>query len=192
MEQSKRKQIEVEFRALLDENEYSSLIHTLNVKAKDLGEDDKIIHFFIFPDKLLKVTNNLTQNSAKITLKLNRIGNGSMFEELEVPIAQTEVDKMARIFQTFDFEYLLEPIVRRHNYLYKGVELAVKYSASWQHHVELEIVIDDEADHAKAEQTIREIAKELSLRLMTEGELASFTKNIEETYKLQSRQATAN
>ena len=183
MQQTEQKQIEVEFRALVSEEQYTNLISTLNKQAKDLGEDDKVVHFFLFPDKLLKVTNNLSQGSAKITLKLNRIGNGSMFEEFEVPIAQSDVDKMSRIFQTFDFEYLLEPIVKRHNYLYKGVELAIKYSESWQYHVELEIVIDNETEHEQAEQTIKEIADELCLKLMTEDELATFTENIEENYR---------
>lgn len=178
------KQIEVEYRAQMSEEAYAALITFLNVYAEDLGEDDKAIHFFTFPDKLLKVTDNITQKSAKITLKLNRIGNGAMFEEIEVPIAQTDVDKTVRMFQTLNFgEYIAEPIVRRHNYLYKGVELAVKYSVTWGYHVELEILINDSAHYLSAEAKIKEVAQELNLTLMTDEELSAFVANLEASRK---------
>ena len=177
------KHIEVEYRSRISEEEYHTLIAFLNAHAEDLGEDDKSIHFFLFPDKTLKVTDNISQESAKITLKLNRIGNGAMFEEIEVPIARADVDKMVRMFDIFGFDHLIEPIVKRHNYTYKGVELAVKYSESWQYHVELEVIIGDESEHAAAEAKIRAVADELKLHLMTEEELTIFTTELEDIYR---------
>ena len=175
--------IEVEYRAMMSEEKYHALITFLNTNAKDLGEDDKSIHFFILPDKLLKVTDNISQGTAKITLKLNRIGNGAMFEEIEIPIARGDVPKASQMFEALGFDNLTEPIVRRHNYVYKEVELAVKYSKTWGYHAELEIMIGDPGEQAAAEAKIRAVSSELGLTLMTEPELAAFVKEVEDANK---------
>ncbi len=183
-----KKQIEVEYRALLTRTQYEDLISFLNENAEDLGEDDKRVHFFVFPDKMLKVTHNISQQSAKVTLKLNRIGKGSMFEEIEVPIAESDVEKMAELFKSFGFEHLLEPIVKRHNYLYEGVELAIKFSESWQYHAELEIIISDPKDHPAAEKTIHSVAHKLGIKILTEEELGDLVEKIESDYKVKNIQ----
>lgn len=60
MERESKKQIEIEHRALLNEEEYRQLGPFLRAHGEDLGEDDKDVHFFLIPDKLLKVTNNIS------------------------------------------------------------------------------------------------------------------------------------
>lgn len=70
------KQIEVEHRSRFSKEEHDRLLAFLYENGKDLGQDDKNVHFFTFPDKLLKVTDNISKNTAKITGKLNRIGGG--------------------------------------------------------------------------------------------------------------------
>ena len=77
---------------------------------------------------------------------------------------------------------------KRHNFLYKGVEIAVKYSIDWGYHAELEIVINDARDKEIAETQIREVAEELGLRLMTDEEVLQFTSEIEARYRNEERQ----
>lgn len=67
----------------------------------------------------------------------------------------------------------------RHNYLYKGVEIAVKYSEYWEHHVEMEIVVDKAENTLKAEEQIKEEANELGVKLMTDEEIKIFTESVE-------------
>ena len=55
------KNIEVELRSQFKRSDYERLYKYLKENAKDLGEDDKEMHFYIFPDKLLKVVNNITK-----------------------------------------------------------------------------------------------------------------------------------
>ena len=83
---SKQTNIEVEFRSMFDKNKYNKLAKFLNANAEDLGKDDKDVYFFIFPDKLLKVVNNISQKTAKLVMKLTKIGHGNAFEEIEIPI----------------------------------------------------------------------------------------------------------
>jgi adenylate cyclase class IV len=155
----------------------------LKTEAKDLGKDDKHIHFFVMPDKIFKVSNNVSKGTAKITLKLSRIGQGSDFEEIEVPIDPADYEKAVRLLKELGVAEWSKPIfTERHNFEYKGVEIAVKYSEDWGYHAELEVVVPRMGDKPAAEEKIRAVAAELGLQLMTEGELRVFTGKFEEIY----------
>ena len=68
----------------------------------------------------------------------------------------------------------------RTNYLYKEVEIALKYTESWGFHLELEIMIDDLEKKDFAEKTIRGIAQELGISLLSEEELSKIVKDLDE------------
>ena len=72
---------------------------------------------------------------------------------------------------------------KRNNYLYKGVEIALKFSQHWQYHLELELVVDDENKKNEAENKIREVAKKLDIHLLTEEELEEIVKKIESDHR---------
>ncbi|MFH1233618.1 MAG: CYTH domain-containing protein [Patescibacteria group bacterium] len=180
MENSKiKRNIEVELRSLLDEKQFFELKNCLAQKGKDLGEDNKDSHFFIFPDKLLKVTDNITKNNAKITLKLQKIGLGNDFEEIEVYFPREDADKIIRIFGILGFKNYMYSYQNRHNYVYKNIEFALKYTVSWGFHCELEIMVDNEQDVPNAVRQINTVASELGLKIMTDEELKEFTTKIE-------------
>jgi len=175
-----KKQIEVEFRSMLSKQKHDSLKIYFDKKAKYLGQDDKDVYFYIFSDKLLKVTDNVTKKTAKLTLKLNRIGQGSSFEEIEFPIDPINVGKAVKMFNSLEItEDTIHSFQTRHNYSYKGVELALKYSSEWKHHLELEIVVHNLSQKYVAENKIKELAGELNIKIMTEEELKDFVKEIE-------------
>ncbi|MGI5825830.1 MAG: hypothetical protein ACOX50_00275 [Patescibacteria group bacterium] len=161
----------------------------LSEQGEDLGEDDKDTYFFIFKDKFLKVVKNISKGTGKVVLKLNKLGKGSDFEEIEIPLKINEVDRMADLFSSLKLPaQLIHNDQKRHNFLYKGVEIAVKYSIDWGYHAELEIVINDARDKEIAETQIREVAEELGLRLMTDEEVLQFTSEIEARYRNEERQ----
>ena len=168
------KQIEIEHRSRFSKKVYNSLLNFLEKEGKDLGQDDKNVYFFTFPDKLLKVTDNISKQTAKITGKLTRIGHGSNFEEIEIPINQSDVGKAVRLLKKFGFADVHNTYQKRHNYLYKGIEIAVKYSKVWGYHAEFEIMISDLKEKTNADKKIQSLAKQLEIRLMTEDELKRF------------------
>ncbi len=177
-------QIEIEYRSMVDKKKNDELLKFLSAHAeKDLGEDDKTTYFFILPDKLLKVVNNLSKRSAKLVLKLNKIGHGSNFEEIEIPISQSDVENSAKMFELLGFTDVQKSFQKRHNFIYSGVEFAIKYSEEWGYHVELEIVVNSLDQKPAAEKKIAAIAKELNLKLMTDEELKKFTKEIDDKYR---------
>ena len=177
------KNIEVEFRAVIKEEKYNKLKSFLSKNAQDLGTDDKDVCFYIFPDKLLKVVNNISQNSAKIVLKLNKIGLGSAFEEIEIKIDDKDIEKANFLFDCLGYQEVINSFQKRQNFLYKGVEIALKYSDDWGYHLEMEILINDINDQEKAEKKIFKIADELGVHLLSDDELKKIVFIIEEKYR---------
>lgn len=182
MLKQEKKSIEIEFRSRFSKEKYDQLMEFLLKNTKDLGVDDKRVWFYCLPDKLLKVTHNISAKSGKITLKLTKIGKGTDFEEIEYFIEENSVEPAIKLFNQLGYKYLLEPEILRHNFEYKGVEIALKYSQTWGYHLELEVHIEDLKDKTKAEKKIFEIAEELQISLMSEEELWEFTQKIEKTY----------
>lgn len=180
-------QIEVELRSMFSEDKYKELERFLKDNAKDLGVDDKDVYFFILPDKLVKVVNNISKGNAKMVLKLNKIGQGSGFEEIEIPIDPQYIDKAVKLFSGLGFNEIQQSFQKRHNYLYKDIELALKYSDTWGHHLELEKIINRKEDMPGAEEELRNVASEFGIHIMTDEELADFTKKKDEEYKEKSK-----
>ncbi|PYC82601.1 hypothetical protein C7C46_09560 [Streptomyces tateyamensis] len=171
--------VEIEMRTRFDKSAHDALVERLVRDGEDLGQDNKLIHFFVLPDQLLKVTDNQSTGTAKITLKDSKIGQGAAFGETEFPIAQEDVPAAVRLFGALGFEGARhEAFNFRRNFRFQGVEIAVKWSEAWGYHAEFEVLLPDGAsDAAKAEATatITDAAAELGVALMSEEELAAFT-----------------
>lgn len=187
-----KKMIEIELRSMFDKEKFNSLKDFLDKSAEYLGQDDKDVHFYIFSDKLLKVTDNISKESAKLTLKLNRIGQGSDFEEIEFPIQRSDVEKAVKMFDLLEMtNNVIHSFQSRHNYSFKGVELALKYSSEWRYHLELEIMVENESQKEEAEKRIHKVADELDVKIMSEDELKEFVKKVE-AEKKKERESASN
>lgn len=173
------KKIEIEYRARFPKNKYDSLLRVLNANAQFLGNDDKDVYFFALPNKLLKIVNNISKNKVEVVLKLNRIGKGSHFEEIDIPIEKENLKKWIVLFKQFNTLKMIRSFQKRKNFLYKGVEISLKYSKNWGYHAELEIVINNIKKKKQTTQRIKDVAKELNIKLMSEKELKEFVKRFQ-------------
>ena len=183
---SNQKNIEIEFRAIFGEKDFFRIKEFLDQNAKNIGEDDKDVFFFILPDKLLKVVDNISKNNAKLVLKLNKIGKGSDFEEMEIPIERESINDFVKVLTTLGFtDNIMHSFQKRQNYIYKGVEIALKYSEVWGYHLELEVMIIDIKEKEQAEKKLRKVASDLNVKLVGDKELAEFTKKAEEKHNKQ-------
>lgn len=175
------KNIEIEFRARFSEEKYNELKKFFQSNAEDLGEDDKDTMFYIVSDKLFKVVNEISKGKAKMVLKSSRIEVGSDAQEWEIKIDPDEFEKAIDMFNHLGISNKsMQAWQKRHNYLYKGIEIALKYSEYWEYHIEMEIVINDINDKNKAEEKIKEVASELRINLMTDEDVRAFIKPIED------------
>lgn len=185
--------VEIEMRARFDEEQHARLVARLEEVGEDLGPDDKHIHFYVLPDKLLKVTDNIAAGTAKITLKSSRIGQGAAFPETEITIARDDVPAAVRVFDELGFgDARHEAFNQRRNFRLRGVDIAVKWSEAWGHHAEFELLLDDcagPAAHEEAQTRIAAVAGELGVRLMTEAELAAFTQAFEQAEQQRKQSA---
>lgn len=175
-----KKNIEIEFRSIITKEDYNRVGRYLKINAVDLGVDDKDVYFFILKDKLFKVVNNVNKKTAKIVLKLTKIGHGTHFEEIEINIKQVDFEKATGMFKKLDFsDKIMRTYQKRHNFDLNGVEVALKWSEIWGYHIELEKIIHNIKSKALAEEKIKTVADELKIKLMSEKELRDFIKKIE-------------
>lgn len=188
--------VEIEMRARFSQEARDQLTSRLEQDGEDLGRDDKHIYFYVLPDQLLKVTDNIATNTAKITLKANKIGQGTAFPETEIPIGRQDVAAAVRIFNALGFEHTMHDAYNeRRNFRFHGVEIAVKWSEAWGHHAEFEVLLGDEPSQAEvqtANERIEAVAKELGVTLMSEAELAEFTAAFEAAAAQQTPQPSAS
>lgn len=171
--------IEIEFRAMFSKSVYDRLLRSLHRCGKYLGADDKDVHFYIYPGRLYKVVDNTSTRTAEIVLKKNRIGRGSHFEEVEIPISRADVPKAVELFNTFNAPHTDHESQTRHNFLWRRVHIAVKQSKTWGYHAEFEIMIHDRRNQSTAEKQIQTVAKALNVQLMTDADLRAFLHRVD-------------
>lgn len=170
--------IEIEYRSIFSEEDYNRVMDFLMKNGEDLGEDDKDSSFYILDKKLLKVVENVSKNNAKVSLKLQEVGDGTGKEEFEYIIPTESVKTAKEVFQNLGFTERIDSYQKRHNFMYKGIEFAVKYSKDWSYHIEMEILIDSEEGREEAEKKIEQIAKELDIKLMSDDEQKKLVEEI--------------
>lgn len=171
---------EIEFRSRFNKKKFIELKKYLDDHAENLGEDNKDCYYYIFPDKLLKLVSNTSKKTAKISLKLNRIGEGTVFPEIEFYFNPQEFDKAKKLLDALNLPAkIMHGPQERVNYRYKGCEIALKHSDTWGYHLEIEKVIETKEKQQEAEEQIRRVADELGVQLMSEEELKEFTRAVE-------------
>jgi adenylate cyclase class IV len=175
---------EIEHRAILTKESYETLAEKLAHEATLLGTDDKEVSYYIFPDKLLKVVRNISKGTGKLSLKLNTLGAGSSFQEFEVLFPEDSFETMKSICASISTpDQVINGTQKRTNYEYQGVEIALKWSEDWGYHTEFEIMISDLSEKEAADARIIEVAKNLSVPLMTEEEVAAFSAEVKSKRK---------
>ncbi len=171
--------IEIEHRALVSEQDFLRLREYLNANAENLGNDNKDTFFYIWPDKVIKVVSNMETGKAKMALKPGRLHKQSHFHESELTIMIHEVEQAKTFCEALEPEKIMRAYQFRTNYLFKGVELALKYTESFGFHMELEIMVDDLHKKDAAEQQIQTVAQELGIKLLTDEDLKKVTIELE-------------
>jgi len=173
--------LEIEKRGFLSEEKYQWILSFLEKHGKDLGADDKDVIYYIYSDMLLKIVNNVSKSNAKISLKTNKIGEGSIFPETEIFFDQKDFEDMKYIFDAMARpENVMRGIQKRKNFEYKNCEFAIKWSEAWGFHFEVEKMVNNLDEVVQAEKELYAVADELGIEILSEDELKKFTKKAEE------------
>ncbi len=175
---------EIEHRAVLTEEAYEALKGRLLSETTMIGEDDKEVLYYIYSDKLLKVVKNLSKNTAVLSLKLNVLGQGSLFQEIDIPFSMESFEDMERVCNEIALaDQVISGTQKRTNFSYDDVEIALKWSEDWGYHVEFEIIITNKSLKESANQKIHTVAKHFNITLMTEEEVKTFLVNVQAKHK---------
>lgn len=178
-QQIMQKTIEIEYRALLTEKQFLELRSFLNNKAELLENDNKDTLFYIWNDKVIKVVQNAESLATKMVLKPGRIGEQSHFEETELKLDPSMFDMAKKFCEQLVPEKVMRSFQFRTNYMYKNVEIALKYTETWGFHIELEIMVESVDQKDQVEQEIKSVANELKLHLLDDAELSKLTAELE-------------
>lgn len=174
--------IEIEKRGLLSEEQYNEVTLFLNSHAESLEDDDKDLVYYIYDDKLLKVVQNISKRTAKVSLKMNTLGGGPAAQETEVFFNFDDFSNIKYIFDTIgNHRQVITGVQKRKNFLYKGCEIAVKWSNDYGYHFEIEKLTDTKENIKNIEEEIEVLAQELKLTLLSEAELQEFQRKVEES-----------
>lgn len=172
--------LEIEFRSIFNKDKYDKLKKFLDSNAENLGEDDKDCYYYIFSNKLVKLVNNISKKSCKISLKLNKIGEGAAFPEYELYFPQDQLDTAKKILDNLVVpDKIMHGPQKRTNYHYGECEIALKHSDVWGYHAEIEKVVNSPIEQGAAEEKIRLLARELGIVLMSDEDLKKFAKEAE-------------
>jgi adenylate cyclase class IV len=163
--------IEVELRTVFDEEEHRRLEKLL--KPYTIGRDDRHSLFFFYEKGLVKITNYLSKEIVKLSYKNGRAGDGNLVE-IEMEIPEDKIVMFEKILDLGKPEQVQIIDQNRENFLVDGVEIALKFTESWGHHLEAEIVIEDNQDEKEAEDKIRKVGKKFGIEFMSDKEINDF------------------
>ncbi len=169
-----KQRIEVEHRARFSRQKFLAYQKFLRRHARSLGRDDKEVFFYVAPNFLYKVVKNISAGTAKIVFKNNRIERSSSFDEIEIAITQRDIEAANTLLSSMSKTKLYYEKIRRENFLWRGVEIALKYSPTWGYHAEFEVLVASKKMTHEANIKIQSVAKALGIRLMTTNDIAKF------------------
>lgn len=175
--------IEVEIRGQMSEEKFNEVKKTLSEASERSWEDDRNAAFFVIPNVNLKVSKYVSKGTAKIAFK-NAHESAKSAEEIEIPIQGDDYEKIIRIFEELGFNKYNRTEQKRTNYIYKEVEIAIKWSRDWSYHFEMEKVVEQESEVEQAQSELNQLAKELGLIPMTENEIKALIENINKNNNL--------
>jgi len=170
------KNIEVELRAFFNKKEYLRVQKILTTTAKKLGRDNRWSVFYITKDGMVKVTDYISKNTAKISHKVGKIGETNGLEESEVVISRKDIPIMVKVFDSMAIDHSQIVKQLRENFILDDVEIALKHTESWGYHIELEQIVHEEKDKKQAEENIKAVAKKLGVTLLTVKQMSDFIK----------------
>ena len=178
--------IEVEIRGLLTKECYDRIIKFLDAEGQNKELDDRKTTFFIIPEKTLKITQKVSQNKAKICLKTGDIAKASSQTEFEIDIEPSQFAVAENIFLQLGYTQIQHTEQKRINYVYEGVEFAIKWSVDFGYHFEMEVMVGAESEVASARDILHSLAARLDLQVMSSDEFGARCREIDLRYELKS------
>ncbi len=172
--------IEVELRGLLDRQAYDKLLSYFINNANHIKDDDKKAYYYNYADGILKVVDETSQKSAKLSLKVGDEFLGLGMDEYDVYLGSTEdIIGCKKMLNSLGYKLKSTITQKRINCVYDGVEFAIKYTKDWGYHFEAEVVVGDRSEVTEASNKIKKACLDLGINVMNDDELRKFIQNLQ-------------
>jgi predicted adenylyl cyclase CyaB len=170
------KSYEVELRSLLSQEKYDELKHYFDLQTTGV-ENNADAYVFLTSDLNIKVKKQTSKGTAKITVKKGAEYKQDV-EEFELPISPADVEKAISLITALGFEKHIPSVQKRTDYDLGEIMVSLKDVTNWGPHIEVEIVVEKEADIAEAKKKLEAFLSSLGLTAMTEKETQDLINSI--------------
>lgn len=159
------KNIEVEIRSFISEEQYKNIIERFKKEAQFLGEDEQVTYYFDTPQDL-RIQKNT--NYSKTWLKKGNLHDDHR-EEIEVKCAKEDFEKLEQLYLALGYNVQIKWFRNRHSFKWGDVDLAIDYTRGYGYIIELEkLASEDEKDTALS--LLKEKMQEIGVALTPKEE----------------------
>lgn len=152
------KNIEVESRAFLSDDEYARILNFMETNAEHVKNDEQETVYFS-GEKDVRIQKN--GSCAKIILKDGKI-HEDYREEIEVKFRKEDFDNMVAIVCASGSEIEIKWFRKRKEFLWKGTKVCIDRTKGYGDIIEIEILCGEEVV-SDARKKVAEIMKELKI-----------------------------
>ena len=128
------KNIEVEVRSFITENQYKKLKKRFKKEAVFIEEDEQITYYFDSKQDLRIQKNN---NFSKIWLKKGKI-HDKYREEIEIKHNIEDFEKLEQLFLALEYKVEIKWFRKRNTFKWKDVVVVLDYTKGYGYIIELE------------------------------------------------------
>lgn len=167
---------EIELRGLLSTPQRKKLENFLRLKAKLVREYKRSQWCFRSSHKdKIDLRFKTTNGKSEFSLKVGALDQANR-KEISIPIPADKVKQSLEFLKLLGHNKGIFAIRNAKIYNYKGIEWAIVEVPGHSYYFEAEKLVDKKSAGKIAEEEIREIANELSLKIMTGKELIAYIK----------------
>lgn len=172
------KNIEVELRSIISEEQYHELLDFLKKNAEFVNEDNQETHYFDAKDDLRIQKNDFF---SKIVLKKGKL-HDDMREETEVKCGKDDFDSLKRLFADLGFQIAVKWFRKRHSFRWEGVDVTVDNTKGFGYILEMEKITDDDNKN-EALELLKNKASLLGIKVASKEELQRKFQHYRENWK---------
>ena len=128
------KNIEVEIRSFISEEQYLHLLSFFKKEGQFLGEDEQVTYYF---DALQDLRIQKNKYYSKVWLKKGKLHDDHR-EEVEIKLPTESFETLERLFLALGYGVSIKWFRTRHSFTWEMVEVAVDYTKGYGYILELE------------------------------------------------------
>lgn len=172
------KNIEVEIRSFISQEQYEKLINHFTTQGTFLSEDEQVTHYFD-SEQDLRIQKN--KFYSKVWMKKGKIHDDSR-EEIEIKLPVADFEKLENLFLSLGYAISIKWFRQRHSFKWKDIDVAVDCTKGYGYILELEQMATAE-EKEKVLQFLKEKLAQLGIAQTSKEEFDTKYAHYKENWK---------